>query len=178
MDRLYSWYLFRLRNGLITEPFEVVIEKDPTIISRNFLYDNLQEYLQVFGREQVFIGLFDDIEARPEKYIKEIYSFLEIDANFQPSVLRKRILGGSEPRSKFVFHQLKKVALWAREKDLHRLLSWGKFNPVVAKILLKPYTPDSYPKMAEETREHLREVYGDQIEKLSELLGRDLNHWE
>ena len=178
IDRIYSLYLFRVRNGFIRVPFEEAIRDDPSMVTDNFYFDHLSNYLRYFDRNQMYIGIYDDLKENPHKFIQEIYKFLGVDISFIPSRLYERILPASAPRNKILFRLAKRCALIARDMGMFSILGWAKQSKVLYKILLRPYTDKDYPKIRQETRTYLYSVFQDQLVQLSELIGRDLSHWQ
>jgi hypothetical protein len=58
--------------------WQAALRHDWTLASSDYV-GQLERWLSVFPRSQFFIGLFDDIAARPHDLLREICSFLEID---------------------------------------------------------------------------------------------------
>jgi len=177
VERLVSLYLFRRRNGLITGSLEDAIASDPTMVEQNFFDEHLARYLEFFPREQMFVALFDDLEADPRKLLGQIYRFLGVDADFVPPAAGQKVLAANEPRNAGSFHLLKRFALWLRRNDFHRLLTWAKTNPLVLKILTRPVAREARPVLEAETRARLLALYRPHMARAADLLGRDLGGW-
>ncbi len=148
VDRAYSNYWITVQNNLEKLSFEDAVQKEKeriaapgspllkeiqpyAYIDRGYYYRQLRRYLKFFGREQLLILLFDDLQTMPGKVMKEVFHFLDVDQGFVPEVLGK-------------------VA-----NKLH--------------VYPKPMNP--------ETRKHLINLFKEDNEKLSGLIGRDLAGW-
>ncbi|MBU0766666.1 sulfotransferase [Patescibacteria group bacterium] len=89
-ERAYSHYLMRRRqNKEARESFEEVIEDidiDPmrSYKSRGFYGEQLERYFKYFTHEQLKIFLYEDFTSSPQKVIKGLCEFLEVDTTFTP----------------------------------------------------------------------------------------------
>jgi len=179
IERTFSAYLQFFRMGLIKESFETALDKHRKIlISDSLYYDHLSNYLKYFPAENILVMWFDNLKEDPAKFIKKVYSFLGIDATFEPSILYKGINVAKKPRSRFVNKIAIKTSLQLRKWDL--LGSYYKIrnSKLLQRILFSKDYGKEYPSMSEAARNRLRSEYADQIAKLSDLTGKDLSHWQ
>ena len=147
--------------------FEQKLSDKPAFIAEGLYFQHLSRYLDLFDRSQLLILLFDDLKADSLAFLRQIYEFLDLDPDCQ-SVLLNQKIGTSasqkrNARSKLLFY-LRKAS---RRMGLYRMADTiDRANRV------------PLPKMRPETREWLlREHYGEQIERLEDLIGRDLSSW-
>jgi hypothetical protein len=176
VDRVMSLYLFRLRNGLVTGTVDDAIANDPAMVSQNYFDEHLARWFAAFPRDQVFIALFDDLKRNPAGLLREVFAFLGVDPNFVPDNASERVLEASTPRNPGMFHILKRFALWLRDHDFHRMLSWAKTNPLIMRVLTRPLGKDK-PKMSADTRTRLKALYRPHVEKTAMMIDRDLKDW-
>jgi len=176
VDRVMSLYLFRLRNGLVKGSVDEVIAQDSSIVAQNFFDEHLARWFAAFPREQIFIALFEDLKRNPRQLLRNIYEFIGADPDFVPAVAAERVLEASAPRSPGMFHVLKRFALWLRDNDFHRALSWAKNNRFVMGALTRPLGADK-PRMPPATRARLQEIYRPHIVRTGAMIGRDLKDW-
>ncbi len=134
----------------------------------------VQRYLDIFGRERVHFILFDDLMKDTAAVFKQTCNFLGIDSTMRVNLSLK--------------NQMKK----------HRLLSLGRFMripPTLARMIFRVITPQSLRRklydfiwnlnvkiekrelMKPELADSLSTEFAPDVERLSNLLGRDLNHW-
>ncbi|MEL6441753.1 MAG: sulfotransferase domain-containing protein [Cyanobacteria bacterium J06621_8] len=141
----------------------------------------VQRYLNVFGRDKVKIIIFDDFKINTAQVYQEILEFLGVDTSFDPDFLvhnsNKQVSNPSlyqffnKPPSwmfeyakaitpNFLYPLKRKIASTIRI-TMRSLLSKNKkrvpLNPKMRDYLIKQYTPE--------------------VELLSQLINRDLNHW-
>ena len=95
---------------------------------------------------------------------------------FVPDAANERVLEASTPRNPGMFHILKRFALWLRDHDFHRMLTWAKTNPLIMRVLTRPLGKDK-PKMPADTRTRLKALYRPHVEKTAMMIDRDLKDW-
>lgn len=133
--------------------------------------EQLARYYALFPREQIFVGLYDDLRKDPVDLLQRIYAFIRVEACFVPDVSVRHNMS-AKPRSDF----------------LHRLAT----QPNPLKTALKKTLPLALrSKLREEfhrrnavsqtfdpaLREALTTSYRDDILRLQELIGQDLSGW-
>lgn len=137
-------------------------------------FEQVQRYFDVFGRDKVHIIIFDDLKADPGKVYVETLSFLEVDTSFRPDMkvinpnkrIRSKTVRDLSKYSQGRGRQLAKALMPTRARQ--RLMSaLDRYNTVY-----EPARP-----LEEETSARLRAEFAPEVERLSELLGRDLSSW-
>lgn len=104
IDRAYSSYWFTVLSGLETLSFEdsllcenerranpgspLLEEVQPyAYIDRGHYLTQIKQYLEFFPREQLLIGLFDELIENPTQLYRNIARFLQVDETITPSSL-------------------------------------------------------------------------------------------
>ena len=169
IDRVYSRY-WNAR-GKYKEnahlSFEEKLREKPQFIEEGLYFEHLSRYLNLFDRNQLLVLLFDDLKADGAAFMRRIYSFLEVDPEFQWALASQKLSTSASQkrnaRSKVLFYMRKA----SRALRLDRVAdSIDKANRV------------DLPPMDPQTREWLlREHYAAEIERLEELIDRDLGTW-
>ena len=132
----------------------------------------VKRYLETFGHRQVRFVIFDDFEARPADEVRRVFDFVGVDPGFRPNI---RILNRSKrPRSRRLQRLL-------RDTPTHlfgRLLVPPRLRPKVAGLALR-LNSRSAPRspLPPKVRADLAELFRDDVQRLGDLLGRDLMHW-
>ncbi len=183
IDRAYSQYYHYVRDALESLSFEEAIkaEKDRMkknyhfdyfYIDRGFYYKQVKAYLDNF--ENVKILLFEDLKKNPYKTLEEIFNYLELDTKYLSNIdFNKKFNVSGKPKikllSKIIFSKnpVAKAIKSSIPKETRE-----KMKQFIYKVNL-----NRKEKMKEETREYLKKVYREDIEKLSELIKKDLSHW-
>ena len=136
--------------------------------------EQVQRYLDVFGRDSVHFIVFDDLVAHPGGVLRATFEFLAIDPSFEVDMsvynANKRPRSGLVQRLIFaprgplrgVFGRLRGVPLMHRVRDA--LVSANSAQAQRA-------------KMNPELRRQLTAEFAPQVADLGEIIGRDLSAW-
>jgi hypothetical protein len=103
IDRTYSAYHHRVRNGQETRPFEEALEAyfddpDQEHLSKSIYVDHLQRWAEFFPREQMLVLKSEDFFENPHQTLKDAFAFLglpewELE---EPQLGNKRNMGSYE----------------------------------------------------------------------------------
>ncbi len=180
VERAYSDFLNMVRLG--REPlrdFQEAIGQEPHRIEANwgpfyhyvrkgFYNEHLARYEEFFECEQMHVHLFEDLVEDPSGLMRQIFDTLGVEANVDLDVSRSWNPSGM-PRSETLqrvirstpVRTLNRKAPEGVSRSLRRVEDWN---------LEKPEMPPA-------TRDHLVDVYEEDIHGLEKRLGRDLTHW-
>jgi hypothetical protein len=137
--------------------------------------DQVARYLAVFPRGQLHIVLFDDLEADTAGEYRGILRFLGVDDTFQPEFA---VVNSNKTVRSPGFRQLLRhppspvrrlVRATVRDQRVRRALGQRLVDlntDVVPRARLDP-----------SVRTLLMAAYADQVDRLAELIGRDLSAW-
>jgi len=176
----YWWYkgIFKLENAA---NFEEALKSQPQYVDRAKYYCQLRRYFDNFDKDNIHIIIYDDIKHKPEEVIKNLYSFLGVDANFIPESLCKKVNSSRKARYEaltkvfsivtimqkykldFVFIPFKKIGLYQQMLTLYIKLNSKNFK---------------YPEMDCGTRKYLKEVFREDINKTEQLINIFLDIWK
>ena len=185
VDRAYSHFLHMVRNG--TEPvvdFSQVLQEEATVayranfqdyVGRGLYHKQLIRYFDAFNEDQIKIYLYEDLSNAATYTLRDIFRFLEVDAEFVPNISLKHNVSG-HPKNKTLDRLLRKQG---PVKDALKLylpakLRWRLSRPYDT---LKKLNLTKPPDMEPEIRQQLIEIYREDILKLQELIKRDLSQW-
>lgn len=193
VERAHSAYWHARAHGRETLPsFEAALAAEDerlragtlpwhdTAYVHNGLYARpLEHALDVFGRERLRVWLLEDLQADPARLVRDLYGLAGVDPSFAPDLAR----GANRARR-------------ARSPALAHLLGRAFDSRAPAKRALRVLLPDRLalalragfvrwntlplrvPELAHATRAALLERFRSSNERVAQLLGRDLAHWE
>ena len=180
-DRAFSAFYHNLRDGI--EPcsdFGEAIAQDKNglrdhwVVCRylnvGFYYQFLKRYSDIFDRNQIHISLFDDLKENPYELISSLYKFLDVDDTFRPDLSHRDNVTG------IIRNPLLRAA-WARSSKLRatiRPLLKDRMRHNVFEWVIRF---QDKPLFSPELRLELTEYYREDINRLQDLLDRDLSHW-
>jgi hypothetical protein len=189
VDRAYSEYNFRRQRHhrrRRLEPlrdFSAALAAEEERIRRGWwisyryrdtgrYYRHLRPFFDQFPREQIRVFLYDDWSARPIDVLRDIFRFLEVDDTVDLDVEQRHnvtavphsILLESITHTPGALRDMAKAYLPQR---LWRPLIRG----------LRRVNRAKPPRLAPRLRRQLTAEFRDEILRLEDLIGRDLQHW-
>lgn len=137
--------------------------------------DQVKRYYDVFGRGNVFVGLFDDLKSEPMIFYKSILEFLKLDMvhipDFNPVNSNRRV------RSSYL-HSVLTGGGGALVKSIFRVFVPRKIRPSIKNIICKANVTKAVRKQIDKKLEARinKQVVSDLI-ALERLIDRDLSKW-
>lgn len=181
VDRAYSHYLMEFNRGTETLPFDKALECDlrrremgwgkaAQYTELGLYADQVRSFLNVFGRDQVLIILFEDLVRDTNGTMQQVARFLGIDPFAYPEsafaavhnrfeVSRGRIARG--------VLRMRPIRIWAK-KWIPR-----KVRTIVRNNLL--FAAGQKPRLSPDTRRMLAARFEMDLQLLEKLLERDLS---
>jgi len=178
IERLFSAYLSHVTLGLVKSSFAEFIEKNlsehesgkwdgANQITPSFYYESVKRYLDIFGKENVRVVIFEEFIHDIKKTVIELLNFLGIpDDHF---VFNEEPIGSyATPRNtvtKFIMSNIRLRRLAAHIIPMEARQKLGN------KYLLKQ---DERPQILSTDREFLEKLFHDDASNLCILLNRSL----
>ena len=147
------------------------------LYSRVYAYRaNVTRYFEQFGPARVKVILLDDLKAKPEMVIAEIFEWLEIDASLATSINTSASNGAKKQRSKIIGDFAAYPPAWIGKVTSQFFNAETRYK--VRRFLRNMNTaPSSNPPLQSEERERLIARHSEDISWLEETLDRDLGAW-
>jgi hypothetical protein len=186
-DRAFSAWQMQVVKGSETRPFASAVREEPNYIEFGRYHRQLSRYLELFPKEQLLVLLFEDLKEEPDGFYSRLFEFIGVDEKrVDPARFREIPNVGGTP---------KWSALTSAVNATYR--TRNAVRNTVLKGLVNNYWVDRYgrtlrnkiaswnrkaalqrPKLDAETASYIVESLSDDIDKLANLLGRDLSHWK
>ncbi len=139
--------------------------------------DYLKPYFDVMGRENVHVIIYDDFVEDPAGEYGKTMEFLGLEPDFSPPSFQV-MNPHTTVRSSYVHQLLKRppraVTVISRSRFLSPAFERLKIKKVIAKLNKKQ---GGRPPLDPGLEKELREEFRPEVEKLGNLLARDLSHW-
>jgi Sulfotransferase family len=183
-DRAYSHYLHTRYLGHEPLSFtEALAEEDRRIqlnwgdswhYRREGLYaEQVERYLNLFGREQLKVYLYDDLCSHPQDLIRDVYNYLGVRSDFIPPNLEKKYNVRTVPRDSTLNYLLNEpnlvkasLAKILPEHLKKKIWLWLDRKNRVSPEVIEPAI-----------RKSLTDYYREDILRLQDLIDKDLSKW-
>jgi hypothetical protein len=180
VDRLYSHYVMNIRHLLEPLPLLEALAKEEERIANNWgwdwhyvkvglYYNQIQQYLDIFGKEKVKVVIYDDLRANTLGVVQDIYQYVGVDDTFTPKI-DKKTREGYLPKSMTV-HRLVETPNPIRT-SLEKLLPPQTYRNFIRSV--KNLNSGAIPPLSDRLREKLQLIFREDILKLQVLLDREL----
>ena len=170
VGRAYSAYLNRLNKGYESRPPASALVPGEPAVDNGFYYERISAFRTAFGADRVRVWLFDDLSRQTEATLREMFGYLDVDDSVAVDTTEVFNRGGV-PRSAAVQRLLPSYPTRRKIADaLPGPLRSG------AQRLVR-LNRSSAPPLPEAVADDLRRLYADDVHRLGDLLGRDLDHW-
>ena len=174
VDRAYSHYGMRIREGLFSGSFEDFLSSHPDMIQMGFYSRALENYFSHFNKEQILLLIFEHAMADIPNTKGVIANFLGVAVDrFPPTAGTKKVNISYIPIYQSAYALFGSVARNLRGRNLDWIVNFGK--SVGIRRLFG--TGGSLPPKKEETRKRLWNLYEPEIRALECLLQMDLECW-
>ncbi|WP_339136103.1 MAG: sulfotransferase [Candidatus Electrothrix sp. GW3-4] len=185
IERIYSEYMLYVRDSKVSITFDnfiskaIVWNKEKNIwnaapisrLNKGFYSKQIIPWIEFFGVENVKIFLFEDMVGDPAEFCRKLYSWLGVDMAFQPVPIHAQASG--KPISSKIMKGLNTDNFVKR--NLKRIM------PHSTRIKLRYYAYKFFlkrEKMSNEVSIILHDIYKDEIDRLEEMISRDLSAWK
>jgi hypothetical protein len=170
VERAYSGYLMGLREGTWKTSFASFVKENPNRMARGRYAPHLRRYLNVFPRKQFLFIKFEDFRQNPANAMKDMFSFLNVDASYRPDVSVIKNKGGV-PRLGVIGPMLKAQSL----RKVFRMCIPASARAPFKRIEALTVTQAAPMEMS--LRVELQEYYAKDMEELKELTGLETSSW-
>ncbi|MFC3094617.1 sulfotransferase [Alteromonas sediminis] len=177
IERAFSAFnLYKLHGKVKSNTFEEALIKDPHILTQSLYSEQLEWINARFKPEQVLVSFYDDIEIEPLNFMKKVFVFLGIDESFVPPNLtvKRNVSALPEVQNFLKIPVIQSYLLNSFLKKPFIKFKKSKAGKKLKTVILtKSEQSSKIPSLPEK---YLYKVAMD-IERVSELTGRDLSKW-
>lgn len=184
VDRAYSWYHQRLRQGddlYADEPtFAQALEKDPDLVANGIYVPHLRRYMSLVGEERMWVGVFDDLRADPLQFMGRALEFLGASQTTNLPLQWAEAVNYSALVKNRGLHTIARRAKGGTKRLLGVRNQWIVDRLEQSRLVraFRRANEGSAPALDEATRERLFSRFADDVGELEQLLGSDLSHWK
>ncbi len=134
----------------------------------------LKDWLKKFKEDKLLILIYEDLKTNPEKELKKISAFLEVDCEgFNKKTIKQYYNQTLAPRNKKIFIKGRGLIHKLRSKN------WDKLANLIKKIGLPfIFQKKTYPPLSKEEEEKLKNFYKKEVEEVEKIIGREIPAWK
>ena len=149
--------------------------RPPSYIDSVLFADQVTRYLQVFGSDQVHIVLFDEFITDTPCVVERTLQFLGVNTQAK---INYEIVNPNKQIGSFKLHQLIKIPPSGLQAVVRVLLPFKKIrHAIMSSILKRNIKEKKRSEMNPSLRAKLQSYVKPDVQKLSQLIGRDLSGW-
>lgn len=182
VERALSQHRHLVRIGYVPGPdysFESSLANNPSYVEQGCYATHLKRWLSFFPQHQIHVVLMEDIKKDPEKAARNVYAFLDVDANHRsialhersnPSyVVRHRRLGNAVDALREAANRAGMASIWRGIGRMGAQRLYRGVNRMPSEAVI--------PAPKSETLCRLREVFREEVSVLEAMIGRNLESW-
>ncbi|MDP7005841.1 MAG: sulfotransferase [Phycisphaerales bacterium] len=167
IDRAYSNYQSR-KSECGWKSFEQAIGTDPDLLERGQYADQIEAIFNYYPREQLMLLLYDDLHSDDRLYLKSVLDFIGVDSDVDSKLIGQR-------KNAAMFPTLRKVLNRLGLKQFVSFVSKSRIGDLIRRK--RKNKGMAYQQANPKTREKLVQHFLPYNNRLSEILDRDLSHW-
>ena len=181
VDMLGSLYQLLRQRERRAPTFEEELRLRPHWLDLGFYHRLLVPYFDHFPAEQIHVRIYERFFADEATNLRELLRFLDVDPDFRPTLLGRRINASTHETPRLV-PRLRGDLLAALHRPgmmpAKRLLHWCKVNRVrYTGVAKSPNEQSARSQVAPDTRRWLLKEFEPDMRRLEQMLGVNLDLW-
>jgi hypothetical protein len=177
IKRAYAMYCMMLRRGHVSENVESELGPGTWLVRSSLYFEKLRPYRDRFPDEQLHVLIFDDLQKSPEKFARDLFDTLGVNAEIKPSVLSRKF-GHRKKRGGPIWSLIRSLSVQVSGSSeiAGMVIQWLRKQGYTDWVhRLRPGKDD--PSLPTSLRRELRNYYRDDVNQLRAYLGRELPNW-
>ncbi len=171
-DRLWSNFLFRVRQGHFTGSLNEFLDAHPEVVDWSRYSNHVERWQQDFG-DGLHVLIHETASAHPDALCEQLGQALGIDSALFPSeVVHTKVNDSRTPRFPRAYQAAVRVNKGLFDRDLDRVAHSLKRIPGATRVLRLGRSDT--PRLAAHERDQLDALFADDVAKLEQLLSTDL----
>jgi Sulfotransferase domain len=178
LERMFSLYKTKRAHGCEARTFEAALQTDPELIESGRYCFHLMRWRSMFGSDRVLTLVYEDLVRDPQAYLDTICTFVGIAPIVLTADQRRRVNSSAELTSP-------KNPGWTRvgaiTAEWLKTRGWGTWVAAAKKSApgrLFLGGGQEIPAPDAQTEARVRRLLRPDVERLEEILTRDLSLWK
>lgn len=173
VERAYSDYCMLFRRGGVDDDIKNHLNpknaKGSRFFESGYYADQLQPYIDAFGRDALLILDFHNVAKTPKTQLDLVYKHLKIEGSADEILKSKSVKDKTEKR---ISPGLRKRLKWIKP-----LAQPFRKNPLFETAWQKIAKDPAYPPLTKDLHDALTEHFQPSLEKLRDLTGWNCENW-
>jgi hypothetical protein len=127
-----------LKMGQQPGTFGEALRSRPELLDHGRYGSGLDRFAERFGDDSVYVAVFDDLGADPQKFVSDLLGWLGVDPFELTDELLATRLPASKARSAFAARMARGAADWVREHNGAEIVGRVKRTALVQQVLYRP----------------------------------------
>jgi hypothetical protein len=161
-----------LKMGQQPGTFGQALRGRPELLDHGRYGSGLDRFADRFGAESVYVAVFDDLGADPQKFISDLLDWLGVDGFELTDELLATRLPASKARSAFAARMARGAADWVRERNGAEIVGRVKRAALVQRVLYRPLKEK--PGIEPEDSAFIRAALDGEMARVESRFGVDL----
>jgi sulfotransferase family protein len=176
VERAFSSYLYMLKMGQHPGSFGDAVRSRPELLEHGRYGSGLDRFADRFGDDSVYVAVFDDLGADPQKFVSDLLGWLGIDPFELTEELLATRLPASKARSALAARMARGAADWVRERNGAEIVGRVKRTALVQRVLYRPLKEK--PGIDPADSEFIRAALDGEMARVESRFGVELrNRW-
>ena len=177
IQRMVAHYVHEYSSGAEQRPMAIALTEPAgnMYLDRSLYHAQISAFLNYFPRDQLLIVAAEDLRHQTAATLKDIFTFLDVDANFYSSKFSRQRHQSDRKRHK------NQVGTAIAKSDLMKRLMKKVPHPwrgAVEDIIYRPFSqPINKPILTPETHSQLQQLLADDIHQFRQLTGHSFPGW-
>jgi hypothetical protein len=154
---ILSWYQFACRNGRFQGTPEEWMSARFDAQSVCY-FSMLKPYLDAMGRENLFVGCFDDLRRDPQLFFDQVCHFLKIETRTLGAQGGAAVNAAGKPRWSRLALAVNMASKFLKRHGAQRLIAAVKRQDLVTSLLYKAVPRGEKPHLSEAARATIRAI--------------------
>jgi len=181
-ERTVSQFKHMVKTGRTASALTEEIRKPNDYLTNSYYAYQLRPYIELFGRDAIFIGLFEDLVAYPETFCQNVFRWLGIDESFVPSNF-KEVFNASphvltvRKGMDFKGNMVKKISQIQLINNLTPEVIRRFLKRTLTNTIEFDFSSEEFQCEVAKARELLDPILIGWVEELEELTGLTIKQW-
>lgn len=184
VERTYSAYRFYVQRGVIHQDFKHALQKfEEHLLIRSLYYEQVKRYFALFPKQNIHVILYEDLATDSAKVLTEVEKFLGVDQYFPPNINERSYVTGTVQFS--LINKLLAMTRYYTHKfhlsfllDVSRLAGLSGWLEQLRQKNKRVEQRTEIGQLDTPNLTWLRDHFRSDVEKLEQLISRDLTLWK